>query len=89
MSLEFFSNPDRKKRLAIRNPETRKECKKYLENEPDGSKIPDHLWKAEDEAHSHLASLFQDFLKLKGGNFANLKNFAENTYANLRGKLEF
>lgn len=62
MSSEFFSNPTRAKRLALRNEVTRDQCKKYLENKPDSSKIPQHLWDAENEAHSHLANHCQDFL---------------------------
>ena len=91
MGAEFFSNGIRKKRLAIRNEVTRDECKKYLENKPDGSKIPTHLWDAETEAHSHLANHFQDFLNLKGVNpnlIEKLKTKAKDAIANLRGKLE-
>ena len=55
-------NPNRAKRLALRNEVTRDQCKKYLENKPDSSKIPKHLWDAENEAHSHLANHCQDFL---------------------------
>jgi hypothetical protein len=91
MGAEFFSNRIRKKRLAIRNEVTRDECKKYLENKPDGNKIPTHLWDAETEAHSHLANHFQDFLNLKGVNpnlIEKLKTKAKNAKANLRGKLE-
>ena len=40
--------------MALRNEVTRDQCKKYLENKPDSSKIPKHLWDAENEAHSHL-----------------------------------
>ena len=40
MSTEFFSNPNRGKRLALRNDVTRDQCKKYLENKPDATKIP-------------------------------------------------
>merc|ERR1711956_113518 len=85
MSSEFFSNPTRAKRLALRNEVTQDQCKEYLENKPDGSKIPKHLWDAENEAHSHLVSLSQDFLKHEGGNFANsIKNTVKDTLANLR-----
>ena len=86
MSAEFFSNGIRAKRLALRNEVTCDECKIYLENKPDGSKIPKHLWDAENEAYSHLVSLSQDFLKHEGGNLAN---FVKNTVANLREKFEF
>jgi len=65
MSTEFFSNPNRGKRLALRNDVTRDQCKKYLENKPDANKIPQHLWDAETEAHSHLANHCQDFLNKK------------------------
>ena len=65
MSSEFFNNPTRAKRLALRNEVTRDQCKKYLENKPDGGKIPQHLWDAENEAHGHLANHCQDFLNKK------------------------
>ena len=80
MGAEFFSNGIRKKRLALRNEVTRDECKKYLENKPDGNKIPTHLWDAETEAHSHLVNHFQTFLKLK--------TWAKDARTNLRGTSE-
>ena len=80
MSAEFFSNRIRKTPLSIRNEVTRDECKKYLENKPDGSKIPIHLWDAETEAHSHLVNHFQTFLKLK--------TWAKDARTNLRGTSE-
>ena len=80
MGAEFFSNGIRKKRLALRNEVTRDECKKYLENKPDGNKIPTHLWDAETEAHSHLVNHFQTFLKLK--------TWAKDARKNLRGTSE-
>ena len=80
MGAEFFSNGIRKKRLALRNEVTRDECKEYLENKPDGNKIPTHLWDAEEEAHSHLANHFQTFLKLK--------TWAKDARKNLRGTSE-
>ena len=80
MSAEFFSNRIRKTPLSIRNEVTRDECKKYLENKPDGNRIPTHLWDAEEEAHSHLANHFQTFLKLK--------TWAKDARKNLRGTSE-
>ena len=80
-----------KNRLGISNEVTRDECTKYLENKPDGSKIPTHLWDAETEAHSHLANHFQDFLNLKGVNpelIEKLKTKAKDAIARLREKSE-
>ncbi len=65
MSSEFFSNSNRGKRLALTNEVTREECKKFLENKPDGKNIPQHLWNAEEEAQSHLSDHYQNFLKKK------------------------
>jgi len=89
MGAEFFSNGIRAKRLALRNEVTQDQCKEYLENKPDGSKIPKHLWDAENEAHSHLVSLSQDFLKHEGGIANLIKNTVKDTVANFRGKFEF
>lgn len=61
---EFFTNTNRQKRLALRNPVTRDECKKYLqEDHPNADSIPQHLWDAEIEVQRHLADHYQNFLK--------------------------
>lgn len=60
---EFFNNPNRSKRLALRNEVTREECKKYFDSKIDGKKIPQNLWDAEAEAQRHLADHYQNFLK--------------------------
>ena len=58
---EFFNNPVRSKRVALKNSALRQDLQKSLSNPI--TDIPSNLWKAESDAFLQLDSHYQNFLK--------------------------
>ena len=58
---EFFNNPVRSNRVALKNSALRQDLQKSLSNPI--TDIPSNLWKAESDAFLQLDSHYQNFLK--------------------------
>ena len=58
---EFFNNPVRSNRVALKNSALRQDLQKSLSNPI--TDIPPNLWKAESDAFLQLDSHYQNFLK--------------------------
>ena len=60
MGQDFFNNPDRSKRVVLKNPSLRDDLRINMTLT---SSVPANLWKAESDAFGQLDAHYQSFLK--------------------------
>ena len=60
---QFFNNPTRANRVALKNSAIRQDLQKSLSSPATCTPIPSILWTAESDAFAQLDAYYQDFLK--------------------------